>query len=65
MGKDAPPKQVPKTLESLREHDDTMINGDDAEGNEVLCDEFSSYFEKSYEPKILITSSSNPSLVSY
>ncbi|XP_024871102.1 probable ribosome production factor 1 [Temnothorax curvispinosus] len=60
------PKQVPHTLESLREKDETTIVGDlDDEANEELkaeCehDEFSAYYKQEYEPKVLITYADNP-----
>lgn len=31
MGDEAPAKEVPKTIESMREHDDTMIQEEDEE----------------------------------
>ncbi|ODN00505.1 putative ribosome production factor 1 [Orchesella cincta] len=60
LGEDAPPRQVPKTLETLREHDSTMVDKNSPE--DMALDEFTSYFEKSYVPKVLITSSANPNL---
>ncbi|XP_014215817.1 probable ribosome production factor 1 [Copidosoma floridanum] len=60
------PKQVPHTIESLREKDDTTIHGeiDDEENQEVKVDlehdEFSAYFRQEYKPKVLITFSDNP-----
>jgi len=60
------PKQVPHTIESLREKDETMIKGeiDDEENQEIKVDlehdEFAAYFRKEYEPKVLITFSDNP-----
>lgn len=60
------PKQVPHTIESLREKDETAIVGDldDEENEEVKIDlehdEFAAYYRKEYEPKILITYSDNP-----
>ncbi|CAG7837400.1 unnamed protein product [Allacma fusca] len=65
LGEDAPPKQVPHTLESLREKDETMVNheGSDSEVEEdIKIDEFESYFNQSYVPKVVITSSANPCL---
>lgn len=61
------PKGIPHTIESLREKDETMIQGDiDDEANaevkaEIDNDEFSSYYKKDYEPKVLITYADNPS----
>lgn len=60
------PKQVPHTIESLREKDETTIVGDlDDEENRELkieCehDEFAAYYNKTYEPKVLITYADNP-----
>ncbi|XP_015439614.1 PREDICTED: probable ribosome production factor 1 [Dufourea novaeangliae] len=59
-------KQVPHTIESLREKDDTTITGDlDDEENQELKidfehDEFASYYRHDYEPKVLITYCDNP-----
>lgn len=65
LGDEAPPKLVPKTLDSMREHEETTVEVEGAEIDEEivhdLCtDEFSTYFEKTYEPKVLITSCDNP-----
>lgn len=60
------PKQVPHTIESLREKDETTITGDldDPENQELKVDfehdEFSSYYKHAYEPKVLITYCDNP-----
>ncbi|XP_014471520.1 PREDICTED: probable ribosome production factor 1 [Dinoponera quadriceps] len=60
------PKQVPHTIESLREKDETMIVGDlEDEANlelKVECqnDEFAAYYRQDYEPKVLITYADNP-----
>ncbi|XP_070497076.1 probable ribosome production factor 1 [Chironomus tepperi] len=53
------------TIESLREADQTTVtNLDDSENEEtkkeIELDEFSEYFSKAYEPKVLITYSDNP-----
>ncbi|KAG0718316.1 Ribosome production factor 1 [Chionoecetes opilio] len=61
LGKDAPPKKQPHTIESLREEDETMVDEEDEElEHEEANDAFAAYFTKSYEPKILITCSDNP-----
>lgn len=61
LGKDAPEKQIPKTIENTRIPDETMVAADD---EEVLLDEsqdeMSSYFRRETEPKILITTSDRP-----
>jgi len=59
------PKQKPKTIESMRIKDETTIHDINAEENEEIAlemknDELSSYFEKSYIPKVLITTSDSP-----
>ena len=60
------PKQVPKTIENMREKDETMIFGDidDEENEEIKIDmendEFASYYKQEYEPKVLITYADNP-----
>lgn len=53
------------TIESLREKDQTTVtNLEDSENEETRkemeLDEFSEYYSKSYEPKVLITYSDNP-----
>jgi ribosome production factor 1 len=64
------PKNVPKTIDSMREKDDTMLVDMDEEDQlelnlEIERDELSSYFQKTYEPKVLITFSDNPHEVSF
>lgn len=60
------PKQVPRTLENTREADETTVQGniDDEENEEIKHDfehdEFASYYQQSYEPKVLITYADNP-----
>ncbi|XP_016844866.2 probable ribosome production factor 1 isoform X2 [Nasonia vitripennis] len=60
------PKQVPHTIESLREKDETMIYGEieDEDNEEVKIDmehdEFAPYYRQEYEPKVLITYADNP-----
>lgn len=59
------PKNVPKTIDSMREKDHTMLVYMDEEDQlelnlELDRDELSSYFQKTYEPKVLITFSDNP-----
>lgn len=64
LGEDAPPKQIPKTLETLREPDETVVDDNDEEDNfDITTDEYANYFSKEYDPKVLITSSANPLLV--
>ena len=72
LGENAPPKLVPKTIESMRISDETTVASVDApeekqdeEVNwDIANDEFKNYFEKSYEPKVLITSADNTHSVS-
>lgn len=61
LGDEAPPKQVPKTIESTREPDETWVqdNDEDVLEDEDL-DEFADYFNKVREPKVLITTVDNP-----
>lgn len=62
------PKQVPRTIENTRESDVTTLarggGEDEEEDEELLTDirlnEFSSYFQRKYTPKVLITYSDNP-----
>jgi ribosome production factor 1 len=54
----------------MREKDDTMLENMDEEDQselnlELERDELSSYFQKAYEPKVLITFSDNPHQVSF
>jgi len=68
LGENAPAKLVPKTIESMREADETTVASGDApeekqdeEVNwDIANDEFKHYFDKTYEPKVLITSADNP-----
>lgn len=64
------PKNVPKTIDNMREKDDTMLVDMDEEDQlelnlELERDELSSYFQSTYEPKVLITFSDNPHQVSF
>lgn len=60
------PKQVPHTLESLREKDETIVSGDldDEENAELKVDfehdEFAPFYKHAYEPKVLISFCDNP-----
>ncbi|XP_033737286.1 ribosome production factor 1-like [Pecten maximus] len=61
LGDQAPPKQVPKTIESMRVHDETMVNAQDEEVmKDEAQDEMSTYFRRESTPKILITTSDRP-----
>lgn len=59
------PKKVPHTLETLREKDETTVEHaleeeQDEVQKDMELDELSSYYQNSYEPKVLITYSDNP-----
>lgn len=59
-------RQIPKTIESCREPDPTILSKNvpqeviDEIDRDIETDELSSYFQKEYEPKVLITFSENP-----
>lgn len=60
------PKQIPHTIESLREKDETIVTGslEDEENAELKVDfehdEFAAYYKHTYDPKVLITYCDNP-----
>ena len=56
MGEEAPPKQVPRTIDNSREVDETLVKPDDEEviGDE-RDDEFAKYFSNEVKPKIMLT----------
>ncbi|KAB0792221.1 hypothetical protein PPYR_07624 [Photinus pyralis] len=59
------PKKAPHTIESLREKDETSVGDLSAEENvavlaDIQQDEFSDYYQNTYEPKVVITYSDNP-----
>lgn len=58
-GDDAVPTEIPKTIEMMKEADDTQIDleNDEEITEEMKHDEYSSYFNKEYEPQILLTTS--------
>ncbi|XP_072516332.1 ribosome production factor 1 [Salminus brasiliensis] len=61
LGDKAPPKEVPKTIENQRVHDETMVDPEDEEvAYDEGTDEFSAYFNKLINPKVLITTSDRP-----
>ncbi|XP_063227266.1 probable ribosome production factor 1 [Bacillus rossius redtenbacheri] len=64
-GVEARPRQTPRTLESTREKDPAMVDAlGDSESEEyqylLAHDEFSSYYNKTYEPRVVVTFSDNP-----
>ncbi|XP_052684788.1 ribosome production factor 1-like [Crassostrea angulata] len=63
MGEEAPPKQVPKTIESMRVKDETMVNTEDTEVMlDEAQDELATYFNRETSPQILITTCDRPCL---
>eukprot|EP01006_Ploeotia_vitrea_P026490 TRINITY_DN59464_c0_g3_i1.p1 TRINITY_DN59464_c0_g3~~TRINITY_DN59464_c0_g3_i1.p1 ORF type:complete len:330 (-),score=13.82 TRINITY_DN59464_c0_g3_i1:195-1184(-) len=61
LGEDAPPKQIPKTLDNQRTPDPTtVIEGDDEILKDDAIDEWAEYFKGDRDPKILITSCDKP-----
>ncbi|KAL5021940.1 hypothetical protein ScPMuIL_001095 [Solemya velum] len=61
LGKDAPPKGTPRTIENTRVRDETMVKAQD---EEVMADEaqdeMSDYFKRQTCPKVLITTTDRP-----
>jgi len=58
QGDKAPPKAEPKTIESMRERDATMVVEDDEEVlHDEAHDEMAEYFNRERTPKVLITMS--------
>lgn len=56
-------KNVPQTLELKREFDETFVEEDDEQmKQEDAEDEYASYFSKQVKPKVMITTSKNPSV---
>ncbi|OEH73944.1 imp4 family u3 small nucleolar ribonucleoprotein [Cyclospora cayetanensis] len=55
-------KQVPRTIESMRAPDDSVVSGNDAEAAEAEeADEFAPVFRGEKTPKLFITTSKRPS----
>ncbi|XP_075229419.1 putative ribosome production factor 1 isoform X2 [Lycorma delicatula] len=60
--------KIPRTIENTREKDDTILDPENEEDLErieemnldINTDEYASYFQMDYEPKVLITYSDNP-----
>lgn len=59
LGDEAPAVNIPQTIETLREKDDNVVDleNDDEIHEENKNDEYSSYFNKEYDPQVLITTS--------
>lgn len=52
------PKQMPKTIDMMREKDETLFDENDKEIKEALeNDEYKNYFNNEYSPQVLITTS--------
>ncbi|XP_023675704.1 ribosome production factor 1 [Paramormyrops kingsleyae] len=61
LGDKAPPKPVPKTIENQRIYDETTVDPEDEEvAFDEGTDEFSAYFNRLTNPKVLITTSDRP-----
>ncbi|XP_066547793.1 ribosome production factor 1 [Amia ocellicauda] len=61
LGDKAPPKPVPKTIENQRVFDETTVDPEDEEvAFDEGTDEFSAYFNRLTNPKVLITTSDRP-----
>uniref|UniRef100_A0A7E4W6E7 Brix domain-containing protein n=1 Tax=Panagrellus redivivus TaxID=6233 RepID=A0A7E4W6E7_PANRE len=57
-GEEAVPKQEPKTIENMRELDETMVIGEDEEiVHDQNYDEMAGYFNRETTPKIVMTTS--------
>lgn len=65
-GEPVPERKKQRTLDNTREADETIVEAHDEEvvGDEAI-DEFSSYFDGSVEPKIIITSCYKPTKQMY
>lgn len=59
-------REVPRTVDSMREADETIVPPDDSEveGDEAF-DEFENYFKGDSKPKILVTTQQRPSRKCY
>jgi ribosome production factor 1 len=62
LGEDAPQPKQAKTQDNMREKDETVVEANDEEvKGEEAVDEFATYFSGNRRPKIVITTSINPS----
>lgn len=60
LGDAAPPKQIPKTIENMREYDSTTVHENDEEiAGDEHDDEFAVYYNNSKTPKLMITTRPN------
>eukprot|EP01138_Halocafeteria_seosinensis_P001964 gb/GECG01002012.1/.p1 GENE.gb/GECG01002012.1/~~gb/GECG01002012.1/.p1 ORF type:complete len:194 (+),score=27.76 gb/GECG01002012.1/:1-582(+) len=61
LGDQAPPKQIPRTIENTREIDDTFVSPEDEEVlQDEAEDEFAPYFQSLKDPKLMITTRPRP-----
>ena len=66
MGEEAPQKEAPRTIESTREYDPTMVAEEDEEvEHDEAHDEFAAYFNRETTPKVLVTVSPNAKKVEF
>jgi ribosome production factor 1 len=66
LGDQAPPRKQTKTIENMREKDETVVEADDAEvANDEKMDELSRYFCDGAKPKVIITSCYKPTKIMY
>jgi ribosome production factor 1 len=55
-------RQDPRTIEKMREPDETIVPPDDSEvEDDEACDEFDSYFSGNKKPKLFVTTQKHPS----
>ncbi|GAM25595.1 hypothetical protein SAMD00019534_087700 [Acytostelium subglobosum LB1] len=60
LGDAAPAVQKPRTIESMRRQDETVVDENDQEyQDEIEIDEFAEYFQ-GREPKVVLTTNTNP-----
>jgi len=63
LGLEPPTKQIPKTIENMREKEETTVEEDDEEVKaDEAIDEYADYFNKTREPKLIITTAERPNL---
>jgi len=61
LGDDAPPAKAPKTLDNMREFDETVVAADDEEvAADEANDEFAAYFQGAVTPNVLVTTNRKP-----
>lgn len=66
LGLEPPAKKIPKTIESTREKDETMVSLDDAEVEAAEAqDEFADHFQILRPPNVLLTTCYKPSGIMY